>query len=220
MKKLLILIFVIICLIAGEAGAYKKEETLSISVKTIPVVKISVKPITLVQPRNHCFITKPETCNIGNINEELPIFLEEVKRRKEEKRLEEERVYQEYLASLPRTINFNDYYSLVNITGLSLEERQAYVDAGYLTNDAEDYFHHNTAGFMNIFSSIRKGDYVILGSKKFKATLFEYATVYDDRYVIGDTTGIDAWLDGSPDLITCYGGPGTLRRQIWHLEEV
>lgn len=134
----------------------------------------------------------------------------------EERIATEERRYQEYLESLRKTVNFDEYDYVI---APDYPELQYYIDLGYIAYWQKDYWHHNNGKFLELFLSINPGDTVIIGGKEYIADSFEYGIVADDGSAIyGYTTGRNTFLDNHTDIITCNGPVGTLKRQIWHLE--
>lgn len=220
MKKiLLVLLLLIACVSIVQAETYTFEFN--------QIEKLEDN-LTYVKENDEelpwCIQEEEGSCSLHNAKFKIKAFNQELLDKKEQARLEAERIEAErkeaerqaYLASLPKTVNFDNYISYIE--GTKNPDRQGLVDAGYLMHDEDDYFHHNTGKFLELFKSIKQGDTVVIGGKYFTAASFEYATVVEEIYMIGNTSGNDSWMDGNPDLVTCSGGPTDPGRMVWHLQ--
>lgn len=92
---------------------------------------------------NYCLIVNGDYCDTTNHELDTEIFMKKVaaeraeKERLEQERLERERLEQIRLASLPKTINFDEVFGWVDVgcNNMDLASKQVYVDAGYILKD-------------------------------------------------------------------------------------
>lgn len=203
-KKVLFIVVLVVLWIFLTSGLSQKPE-----IKPLPFEIKDIYPTSKedVDPSEFYELLKEE---------ESKLYWEKI----EEERREVERKRQEYLAylaSLPKTVNFDEYIPCVECNGDNVE-CQYYIDKGYLAYWYGDYWHHNVGKFLELFLSINPGDTVVIGGVSYEAGLFEYGEVSSDGYALyGNTTGHDIFRDSGVELITCYGTNGTKNRQIWHL---
>lgn len=218
-KKLLIVNLTLILSILALTSVIKSEV---IDFTLHPVWHtIDFSPIKKLRGVDYCTFPKENTCHLDNMITER--YLNNFSSLKDETEQETNRDYK-----LPatekspvveaKTVNFDNYISFIDATNIH-GDAQSYVDKGYIVKDEDDYFHHNTGKFLELFLSINPGDTVIINGTTYTADYFEYAKVNAEQTnTVGYTSKKEIWLDGSPDIITCYGSIGTLERQIWHLK--
>lgn len=112
-------------------------------------------------------------------------------------------------------VNF-DIFPFIDMTE-DTSSSQGYVNAGYNVLLFEDYFHHNTGDFMNLFWSCGPGTTVIIGGRTYTCGGIEHGSVTADKTDIISDSGAGIWGDDTSDIITCDGAPGTSQRWIMHL---
>lgn len=123
---------------------------------------------------------------------------------------------EEWLNSLPKTVNFDEAF-IFRYCAYD-EDCQPLVDKDYVVQMFEDYYHHNTNKFMDLFNSIKEGDKVIVGGKEYTADFRENAHIVEYIYMIGNTTGRDSYMDGTVELVTCADPYVSPNRILWHLK--
>lgn len=99
-------------------------------------------------------------------------------------------------------VNFDNTFK---VRTANKSNMQSLLDAGYLIYYYGDYFHHNTAKFMNLFwKCSTPGTKIILNKKTYYSGGIYHG--YDDKSSIIYDSGKKAWEDSSSvELITCDG---------------
>lgn len=102
-------------------------------------------------------------------------------------------------------VNFDAYFPFSNCTGGGYSVLQGAIDAGYVALDVDDYYHHNTGAFMNLFWSCSQGTTVIIGGRTYTCNGIVHGYLTDDAMQINTDGGAPTWQDGIPQIITCDG---------------
>jgi hypothetical protein len=97
------------------------------------------------------------------------------------------------------------------------EETQYYVDRGYIVLCFDDYYHHNTSKFMDLFWQLKPGKTVIVGGQTYTCGTIEHGYTPDDCLSIYTDSGEKIMHSGTVELITCDGGYDTIYRWIARL---
>lgn len=124
------------------------------------------------------------------------------------------------VVSGPKTVNFDSVFPFVDCRQIwDLGTRQSYLDQNYIIFDYNDYFHHNTSQFTSLFYSINPGDTVVIGGCTYTADYLEYGNITaDDKCLFGSSSGEDIIVNGTVEIVTCTGAPGTSGRAVMHLK--